>query len=120
MNRKEIQTKLSVVTSQLLREKGFISPVDVFIRLGYLDPKDHEAWRFRRVPYLESVIRVSRARINFIMTTLRRNSLAGGLKPSWTAYRSWGKRGGKDLRFSKSGTPHLEQAYATHFVKKKR
>lgn len=119
MNRTEIQKKLGAVTCALLREKGFISPVDVFLRLGCLDPKDLEAWRFRRVPYLERVIRGSLNRISFIMKTLRRNSLAGGLKPSRTAYRSWGKRGGKPLRFSKSGAPHLEEAYATHFVTKR-
>jgi len=117
MNRHEIQAKLRGVTSALLREKGFIGPVDLFIRLGGFDPKDHEAWRHGRVPNLEAVIQGSLGRINFIMDTLRRNSLKGGLKPSWTAYRSWGKNGGKALRFSKSGAPHLELTYATHFVK---
>ena len=118
MNRTEIQKKLSVVTSALLREKGFISPVDVFLRFGHLGSKDYEAWRHGRVPYLEEVIKGSLGRISFIMTTLRRNSLHGGLKPNWTAYRTWGKRGGKELRFSKSGASHLEEAYATHFVNK--
>ena len=118
MNRTEIQTKLSVVTSKLLREKGFISPIDVFIQIGCLDSSDHEAWRLGRVPYLEAVIKGNLSRINFIMDTLRRNSLRGGLKPSWTAYRSWGKSGRKKLRFSKSGMPHIDEAYATHFVKK--
>lgn len=116
MNRTEIQANLGAVASELLREKGFISPVDVFIRLGCLDPKDYEAWRDGRVRHLEAVIKGSLGRINFIMATLRRNSLHGGLKPSWTAYRSWGRRGGKALRFSKSGAPHLEEAYATHFI----
>ena len=118
MNRMEIQGKLSAVTSELLREKGFISPVDVFLRLGCLDPKDHEAWRLGRVPCLERVIKGKLSRINFIMTTLRRNCLRGGLRASVTGYRAWGKKGGRALRFSKSGAPHLEAAYATHFVKK--
>ena len=117
MNRTEIQGKLSTVTSELLREKGFISPVDVFIRLGCLDAKDHEAWRLGRVPCLEMVIKGNLSRINFIMATLRRNSLRGGLRASVTGYRAWGKKGGWALRFSKSETPHLEAAYATHFVK---
>ena len=56
------------MTSALLQEKGYISPVDVFI---------------------------------------------------WTGYNPWGKRGGKRLRFSKSGAPQIEAAYATHFVKPK-
>ncbi len=118
MNRTELQTKLSLVSSELLREKGFISPVDVFLRLGCLDAKDHEAWRRGNVPHLESVIKGNLGRINCILANLRRNSLRGGLKPSWTAYRSWGKTGGKELRFSKSGAPHMEEAYATHFVRK--
>ena len=118
MNRTEIQGKLSTVTSELLREKGFISPVDVFLRLGCLDPKDHEAWQLGRVPCLEMVIKGNLSRINFIMTTLRRNSLRGGLRASVTGDRAGGKKGGWALRFSKSGTPHLEAAYATHFVKK--
>lgn len=51
--------KPEILTSELLREKGFISPVDVFIRLGCLDPKDHEAWRHGQVPHLEAVIKGS-------------------------------------------------------------
>ncbi len=36
MNRKEIEKQLFNITSDLLREKGYIAPVDVFIGLsGY-------------------------------------------------------------------------------------
>lgn len=93
-------------------------PTDVFFRRGRLDPKDHEAWRLGRVPCFERVIKGSLSRINFIMATLRRNSLRDGLGVSVTDYRTWRKRGGWALRFSKSGAPHLEAAHATHFVKK--
>ena len=117
MNRKELQTKLSVVTSALLREKGYISFPDVFIKLGYLDPKDYENWRMKRVPYLERVITVNLARVNFIMKTVRGNSLNGKLKPSWTGYKSWGKGRKVTLRFSRSGEQTIEQLYATHFLR---
>jgi hypothetical protein len=46
-----------------------------------------------------------------------KNNADGSKKSNWTAYRSWGKRGGKEFRFSKSGAPYLEEAYATHFVR---
>jgi hypothetical protein len=117
MNRKEIEKQLSTITSDLLREKGFIAPVDVFIRLGWLDVKDYEAWRHRRVPYLEAVIQGSLSRMSFTMKLLRRGSLRGKLKPSWTGYCSWGKKRRRKLRFSKSGSPGIEEAYATHYVK---
>ena len=118
LNRKQLQTNLSTVTSELLKEKGYISFVDVFIKLGYLDPKEYEDWRMKRVPYLERVIKINPGKINFIMKTVRRNSLNGNLTPSWTGYKSWGKGKKIELRFSKTGDPNIEKTYATHFVKK--
>ena len=118
LSRKKLQSKLSTVTSELLKEKGYISFVDVFIKLDYLDPKDYENWRMKRIPYLERVIKINLGKINFIMKTVRRNSLHGKLKPSLTGYKSWGKGRKIDLRFSKFGDPNVEKLYATHFVKK--
>lgn len=49
-----------------------------------------------------------------------------GLKPSFCYYKRWGvkkKRGHRQvipLRFSKSGRPEIERAYATHYVDSKR
>jgi hypothetical protein len=117
-NRKQLQTNLSTVTSELLKEKGYISFVDVFMKLGYLDPKEYEDWRMKRVPYLERVIKINPGKINFIMKTVRRNSLNGNLSPSWTGYKSWGKGKKIELRFSRTGDPNIEKTYATHFVKK--
>jgi hypothetical protein len=38
------------------------------------------------------------------------------LKPSHTAYMSWGKGRRQPLRFSKYGEPHLEALFSTHYV----
>ncbi len=75
MNRKELHKKLGTVTSELLREKGYISFVDVFIKLGYLDVKDYELWRMKKIPYLEKVIKANLSKINFIMKAVQKNSL---------------------------------------------
>ena len=117
MNRKELHKKLSTVTTELTREKGYISFVDVFMKLGYLDTKDYELWRMKKIPYLEKVIKVNLGKINFIMKSVPKNSLNGKLKPSWTGYKSWGKGNKIFLRFSKSGEENIERLYATHFVK---
>ena len=116
MSRKELHKKAMLVTGPLLKEKGYISYVDVFMKLGYLDSKDYENWRRKRIPYLEKVIKVNLNKIKFIMKAIRRNSLNGKLKPSWTAYKSWGKGRKIDLRFSKSGNEYVEKLYSTHFV----
>jgi hypothetical protein len=89
------------------------------MKLGYLDPKDYENWRMKRVPYLERVIKINLGKINFIMKTVRRNCQNGNLNPSSTGYKSWGKGNKINLRFSKSGDPNIEKTYSTHFVKKK-
>ena len=119
MNRKDLHKKLSILTSELLHEKGYISFVDVFIKLGYLDVKDYELWRMKKIPYLEKAIKINLGKINFIMKTVQKNSLNGKLKSSWTGYKSWGKGKKIFLRFSKSGEENIEKWYATHFVKRK-
>jgi hypothetical protein len=116
-NRRDLEKALSPITSELLKEKGYLCFVDLFRRLGYLSQTDYENWRMKRVPYLERVLRLNLATINFVMKTVRRNSLNGHLKPSMTVYKSWGKGKKVLLRFSKSGDPTLETAYATHFVR---
>ena len=115
-NRRDLARALSTITSELLQEKGYICFVDVFMKLGYLSQSDYENWRFRRVSPLERVLNVNLSRINFIMKTVRQNSLNGHLKPSMTVYKSWGKGKKTLLQFSKSGDPTIETAYATHFV----
>jgi hypothetical protein len=75
LNREQLQTKLRTVTSELLKEKGYISFVDVFMRLDYLDTGDYENWRMKRVPYLERVIKTNLGKVSFIMKTVRQNAL---------------------------------------------
>src|SRR5919109_4974318 len=88
----DILRELGQVTSALLHEKGYIAPVDVFLRLGYLTQTDYARWRRGQIPVLERVIRINLTRITFIMQALRRYSLQGGLRPSLTVYTSWGGR----------------------------
>jgi hypothetical protein len=40
MNRKEIENQLSQITSDLLKENGYISIVDVLMKMGKLSEKD--------------------------------------------------------------------------------
>jgi len=116
MNRRDLTTRLGTVTSELLREKGYISFVDLFIKLGYLDPKDYKDWRRRRIPFLERVIKINLSKISFIVKTVRKSCLAGNLEPCLTEYKSWGKGKKTRLRFSKSGRESIESTYSTHFV----
>ena len=87
------------------------------MELGYLDPKEYENWRMKRVPYLERVIATNLSKISFVMKTVRKNCRNGNCRESWTGYKSWGKGRKIELRFSKSGEEAIERTYATHFLK---
>jgi hypothetical protein len=120
VNRAELVTSLNRATSELLREKGFVSLVDVLMRMGRLTKEDYESWRMKRIPYLERAIRLNLSQLSHLLRTLRQIAVKGKLKPSKAAYVSWGKGPQKPLRFSKSGHPRIEEAYATHFVNRDR
>ncbi len=119
VNRRELEKKLIPITSKLLREKRYISLIDVFVGLGYLSENDIGNWRMKRVPYLEKCIKVNLHKASFIVKTVRSNCINGKLQERYTAYKSWGKGRKITLRFSKSGQLNIENAYATHFIKPK-
>lgn len=117
MNNAELKRKVYSVVNTILKERIYISPVDVLMGLGILSVKDYENWRFGRVPYLEKVCKTSLSNLTFIMKELRTYARQNHLKPSWTAYNQWGVKGRKiPLCFSKSGDSSIEEAYATHFI----
>jgi len=117
MNNAELKRKVYSVVNSILKERIYISPVDVLMGLGILSVKDYENWRFGRVPYLEKVCKTSLSNLSFIMKELRTYARQNHLKPSWTAYNQWGAKGRKiPLCFSKSGDSSIEEAYATHFI----
>jgi hypothetical protein len=116
-NRSDLIGKMNEASSELLREKGYISFVDLLIRMEKLSQKDYEEWRQRRIPYLEKVIILNLAKIGVLLRALHANGRKGGLRPSVTVYLSWGKGKKDPLRFSKSGDPNIEKAYSTHFLR---
>lgn len=117
LNRGDLIRKMNKASSELLREKGYISFVDVLIKIGKLRKEDYENWRFRRVPYLEKVITANLAKVNHMLRTLHEKAKRGGLKASRVAYMSWGKGPKTTLRFSKTGDPNIDVAYSTHFLR---
>jgi len=118
-DRADLVRQMQEASAILLEEKGYISFVDVLMRIGRLTKEDHDAWRFGRTACLERVVTVNLAKINHLLRAFQQHARTGGLRQSKTAYLSWGKGRKRQLRFSISGTPDTEDAYATHFLKLK-
>ncbi|MEK4305812.1 hypothetical protein [Oceanobacillus sp. FSL K6-0251] len=53
MNRQQLEKNIYKYASELLTEKGYVSPIDVLMKMEKLSKKQAEGWHFKRIPYLE-------------------------------------------------------------------
>ena len=108
--------KVARAVNGILEGGNVVTPVDVLVGMALLTREHLEDWRRGRVPFLERVINCNLMRLGRLLRILRFHAHDLNLKPSWTAYMRWGKGPKQRLRFTKTGDPKLEEAYATHFV----
>ena len=116
MNNIALEKRIKGIINELSDEKGYISSVDVLIKLNYLSRTDYENWRQGKIDYLEKVCKTNLNKLKTINRVIKRTSTKMNFKPSWTAYNEWGKGQKKKLRFCKSGNENIEYAYSTHYV----
>lgn len=100
----------------LLAQSAVVAPVEVFIKMGMLRQADVEAWRRRQLPYLEQAIQGSLPKISRILRILRFYAHDLNLRPSHTAYYSWGKKKRSVLRFTKTGEANIEKVWSMHLL----
>ena len=120
MNDQQLIKKVNEVVENQRQQRGYIAPVDVLMEIGVLIKQNYEAWRFGKVSYLEKACTCNLNKLTKILKQIYKYAQINGLKPSMSQYQLWGKKKGKELRFSKSGRPEVERKYATHFVDSKR
>ena len=120
MNTVELEKKVKQLVHSLAYEKGFVCSVDVLLRLDYLSLTDYESWRFGKVEYLEKVCKANLGKLSLINKAIRTNAHELKLERSWTGYHRFGKGENQKLIFSKSKDSKIEEAYATHYLDKKR
>ena len=121
-NDKELQVKVHSAMYTLIKDKGVASPAEVLIAIGALSKDDYERWRRGQgVDFLERVCKINLRKLSLVAREIRAYARKHNLKPSWTDYRRWKSKPGKEapdirLRFSKSGDEGIERQYATHYV----
>ncbi len=99
-----------------LADHHFVSALDILVGMGLLTAVHVRDWRQGRIPYLEQAIQGNLHRISRSMHIFREWARGRGLRASETAYLARARGPRRELRFSKSGGPEIEQAYRTHFV----
>lgn len=100
----------------ILRHGRAVAPVDVLVGMGLLTPERLEDWRRGRIACLERVIDCNLTRLSRLLRILRFHAHERNLAPSMSVYTRWGKGPKRRLRFTRTGDPKLEEAYARHFV----
>ena len=120
-NDKALQTKVYSAMYTIIKQKGFVAPVDVLIAVDVLSKADYESWRNGKVDYLERVCKVNLRKLSFINHEIRVYAGKYNLKPSFTVYKRWnvkkldgqGRKPVIRLRFSKSGDEQMSGLYST-------
>jgi len=115
MGNSRLEQRVIQAAEASLAEQGYVSAVDVLLRLGWLAPPHLDLWRQGRVACLERMVQAGLGKQSAAMRTLRTWATRRGLTPSETAYLAR-TRDRRRLRFSVSGQPDIERAYRTHWV----
>ena len=101
-----------------LAARHFVSPIDMLVRIGWLDAQALERWRRGQIDCLERVVRTNLQRISEAMKLFRSWATGRGLFASPTDYVGRSPRR-QTLRFSRSGDPTIEGLYRRHWVSRK-
>lgn len=120
MNNKELEKKVKQLVSELSYKKGYVSSVDILLKLGYIKEGDYQKWRFGKVEYLEKVCDANLHKLSAVNELIRKFADEWDLEKSWTYYHRYGKGPKTKLVFSKTQDPNIEEGYATHYINKKR
>jgi hypothetical protein len=102
----------------ILKRSEVVATIDILVEMGRLTRQNVEDWRFGRIPYLERVFIGNLEKAARMLRIIHLYAAAAKLRPSPTVYCRWGKHGKRaQLRFTRFGHAHMEQAYATHFLR---
>lgn len=108
--------KIVKAVSQLLEERGFVTPVELLVKLGFLSEEGIEEWRSGGVRCLQDLLRCDVEKAARLLEILRRHAHDLKLKASATPYIEERKGRRYLLRFSKKEDPAMDKAFTRHFV----
>ena len=114
-NRAKLTDRVSKAAETALAAQHYVSPVDVFVGICWLDPGTVKRWRQGQIDCLERVVQTNLPRISEVMRLFGSWAAGKGLFASETDYVARTPQRQR-LRFSRSGNPTIERLYRTHWV----
>lgn len=110
--KRKFSQNVAVIAGNVVSHQGWVSPIDLFLGMGWLNQEKLSDWKKGKTPYLERVITANLSKLSKTMKEFKSWATHSKLKPSITVY----KHKNCKLRFSKSGNPYIESAYSTHYI----
>ena len=114
-NKAQLADRVARAAEAALAAKRFVSPIDILLGIGWLDPGAAERWRRGQIDCLERAVQANLSRVSEAMRLFRSWATAKGLFASPTDYVARSPRR-EGLRFTRSGDNAIEAAYRTHWV----
>ena len=114
-NRSQLVDRVTQAAETSLAAQGYVSCIDVFVGIRWLDPSNLKRWQQGQADCLEAAIQTSPPRISEALTMFRIWATQKGLLASETQYVARSPQR-QALRFSHSGHPEIEALYRTHWV----
>src|SRR5581483_6583582 len=115
-DRQEINTRVMKAAEHALARKGFVSTIDILLGLNFISQTGLHEWKIGKFAFFESLIQGNPRRVEYALECFQRWVTHKKLTISMSVYRSVGTVNKKELRFSKTGNPKIEEAYRTHYV----
>jgi hypothetical protein len=113
--RKSLSERVVMAAEAALAEGGYVSPIDIFVGIGWIHDGMVESWRRGQSDCLEDLLQANPSRIADAMELFWAWAKGRGLSPGETAYVARTPQR-QALRFSKSGEPTIERLFRTHWV----
>ncbi len=117
MNDKDLENKVKAEMDREIEDRGFATPVDVLISLGYLDKGGYREWLQGRVSFLEKALRIGPQKVLRLLAVMSAHAKKEGYKASREVYVKEGDSK-TTLRFSRTGNEVIEGQFSTHYIDK--
>lgn len=114
-NRTALADRVVRAAEAALVAQDHVSPIDVLVRIGWLDVGAMERWRRGQIDSLEGAMQIDPSRILEALRLLQSWATGKDLCASPTDYVARTAQR-QTLRFSQSGDPAIEALYRTHWA----
>ena len=114
-NRTPLADRVVGAARAALAGQDHVSPIDVLVRIGWLDVGTMERWRRGQIDCLEGAMQVEPSRILEALRLLQSWATGNALSASPTDYVARTVQR-QTLRFSRSADPAIEALWRTHWV----